>query len=404
MSLIGQVISARSLLAEFPARTLALESLSVGSAQEAPKFLRYPSGKESNELETWSFRATLLMPLVNMGDTPSSGPSELLSDAKRRLGTQKACDTCRSRKVKVRWLGRRTSVVIAADIRRSARLSAAPQIVKGASSWGWPVHGTGQGAREAAPTGELPHIIKPLVGCPGRTQKRTICLNISISSHIPDNGLDHRQLGRGVLEPKQHPSGPATSKLQQPPSLHPESRSRARPHATHILSDLGQDCLARQAIDDWFQSIHPLIPVLHRRRFLSRLQDGEMDNNPAFLAMVISIVAVTSASLSHKGVPVHDTVLPLRCARLINEYDLLNPDTCTIDWCVAHYNLAWALVCHLGLPDWRVFRTIKSCMTGVQWFLLYNREKSGYDTEIAKRLYSLLISWDMYVLGLSVFC
>lgn len=123
-----------------------------------------------------------------------------------------------------------------------------------------------------------------------------------------------------------------------------------------------------------------------------------MDNNPPFLAMVISIVAVTSASLGHKGVPVHDTAIPLRCARLVDEYDLLNPDTCTVDWCVAHYNLAWALVCHLGLPDWRVFRTIKSCMAGVQWLLLYNREKTLHDMEFAKRLYWLLVGWDLYVL------
>ena len=230
-----------------------------------------------------------------------------------------------------------------------------------------------------------------------------ICSSISISSHAPDNGLDHGRLSRSVLESKQHPSGAASSKLDQSPSIHSVSRSRGRPHTSHILFTLGQYGLVRQAISDWFESVHPLIPVLHRRRFLFRLQNDETDNNPAFLAMVISMVAVTSAFLGHKGLPVHDATMPIRCARLIDEYDLLNPDTCTVDWCIAHYNLAWALACHLGLPDWRVFRTIKSCMAGVQWFLLYNREKTSHDAEIAKRLYCLLVAWDMYVLGPCIF-
>lgn len=81
---------------------LALKLHSVGTAQGAPKFLRYLSAKEPTNLKLDLLEPPTSVPLVNMGDAPSSGSSAFPSGAKRRLGTQKACDTCRSRKVKVR--------------------------------------------------------------------------------------------------------------------------------------------------------------------------------------------------------------------------------------------------------------------------------------------------------------
>lgn len=139
------------------------------------------------------------------------------------------------------------------------------------------------------------------------------------------------------------------------------------------------------------------MPILHRRRFLSRLHNGEVDNNPTFLALVVSVVAVTSASLIHESSPGDATITPLRCAQLIEENDLLKPDACTVDWCVAQYNIAYTLVIHRGLREWRVFRAAKNSMAGVQWFLLFNRGEVLYDEEILKRLYRLLSAWDMYV-------
>ena len=151
-------------------------------------------------------------------------------------------------------------------------------------------------------------------------------------------------------------------------------------------------------MDDWFEFIHPLIPLLHRRRVLSRIQDGEMNHNPIFLALVISVVAVTSSSLGQRNSPQDDMKTPLRCAQLIEENDLLKSEICTVDWCIAHYNIAYALVGHLRLPNWKIFRSVKHCMAGVQWFLFYNTgEKTPYDEEISKRLYSLLTIWDLCV-------
>ena len=165
------------------------------------------------------------------------------------------------------------------------------------------------------------------------------------------------------------------------------------------LSALGPGCLVKQAIADWFIYIQPLTPILHRRRFLFRLYDGEADSNPAFLALVISVVAVASSSSSvgHVEPPGYSKVTPLRCAELIYDNNLLRSDVCTVDWFVAHYNIAYALVGCLGPRDWRVFRAIKNSMAGVHWFLFYNTEKKTiHDEEMSKRLYALS-AWDLYV-------
>lgn len=221
---------------------------------------------------------------------------------------------------------------------------------------------------------------------------------LRLCSHAPNGTQDQPSprggfLGSEPLLPK--------ATLDQPPafpSLANASTTGSRLRVSHILSALGPEYLVGQAADDWFRVIHPLAPILHRRRFLTRLRNGEMDNNPTFLGLVISVIAVTSASLRHENSPGDGTITPLRCAELIDENNLLNSDSCTVDWCVAHYNIAYALVGRLGLRDWRVFRAVKNSMTGVQWFLFFNTgEKTLEDEEIVKRLYWLLSSWDMCV-------
>ena len=217
---------------------------------------------------------------------------------------------------------------------------------------------------------------------------------LTVSRHALHNGQSKLRPAGGLNEPIS-PSDQAEV-LQGSISL-PATREGLK--GRQVLSELGPDSFVQRSIDDWFKFIHPLVPLLHRRRFLSRFHSGEADHKPEFLALVISVIAVTSSCLDAGNVPGKGMTMAVRCDGLIEEHGLLSPNACSVDWCVAQYTLAFALIGQLGLPDWRVFRAVKNSIAGVQWFLYYNKdEKTLHDKEVAKRLYWLLAAWDLYVL------
>ncbi|KAH8197079.1 hypothetical protein TruAng_008749 [Truncatella angustata] len=87
----------------------------------------------------------------------------------------------------------------------------------------------------------------------------------------------------------------------------------------------------------------------------------------------------------------------LRCLHLIKHHNLLVIDECTLDWCIAQYNVAWTLlrdkyVC----ADFPLFHAIKESMAGVQWLMAHKLDElSLHDKEISKRLYCILMALDL---------
>lgn len=165
--------------------------------------------------------------------------------------------------------------------------------------------------------------------------------------------------------------------------------------AAAVLAILGPESLVEKILNNWFQYLLPLHPILYRHHFFTRLAAGEANRNPEFLALVLSICAVTSSTYSREDETNYGVLTAERCVELIEDNDLLKTSTCTMDGCIVPYLMACALVRHKGFQDFRVFRTIKSAMANTQWFLFYNtREEVLHDREMAKRLYWLLATWD----------
>ena len=165
-----------------------------------------------------------------------------------------------------------------------------------------------------------------------------------------------------------------------------------------LLAELGPETLIANILEDWFSYLHPLSPILHRRRFLSRVKHGEANTNPVFLALLISTCAATIALLSPRAPREYGGIAVTKCLHIIEENDLLRPDIYSLDWCIAHYNIASALMTKSKLTDMRLFRTLTNASTGVQWLIGYGSASAPlYDREILKRLYGLLLVWQLYV-------
>ena len=111
--------------------------------------------------------------------------------------------------------------------------------------------------------------------------------------------------------------------------------TRSSGHGGFPLSFAPQEAVSR-AIDDWFEKIHPVAPILPRRRFLRRYVEGEATQNPIFCGLVASICAATAATLprEHYGpITVTSSVDFIERNRLLVG-GFFQASSSTLDWCV----------------------------------------------------------------------
>ncbi|KAL4884929.1 hypothetical protein BJY04DRAFT_214813 [Aspergillus karnatakaensis] len=159
-----------------------------------------------------------------------------------------------------------------------------------------------------------------------------------------------------------------------------------------ILSRLGPSTLIYTIVNDWFEHIHPLAPVLHRRQFLTRLQHGDAISDLVFCGLVISVLCATCATLRRKSFAEYYPITSDRCIQSIQNYGLLSADgPYTPDWCVAKYNLATASMAQKGMSSPWSHRMFNEAMTGTRYLLNYKLEElSTLKQELCKRLHCLL--------------
>ncbi|KAL3470300.1 hypothetical protein BJX99DRAFT_51729 [Aspergillus californicus] len=212
------------------------------------------------------------------------------------------------------------------------------------------------------------------------------------------SALERQPLGQSIhasLSPTDSPFLSIDSPLYSPPT-----------HST--LSLLGSYGLINSVLDDWFEHIHPLAPVIHRRRFLSRLRSGDADHDPIFCGLVISVLCATCATLRRKSYTDYQPMITLeRCVDVIRTYNLLPADgPYSLDWSVAKYNLATS---SMGggrdFSDSWAHRTYSEALTGTRYLLcLKLSEMSLLDQELLKRLNCLLVisMINMDMLGSSI--
>ncbi|KAH7033708.1 uncharacterized protein B0I36DRAFT_266925 [Microdochium trichocladiopsis] len=151
-------------------------------------------------------------------------------------------------------------------------------------------------------------------------------------------------------------------------------------------------------LTDWADQVYPLAPLLHRQTFLHRLLSREDERNPVFCALVLSTCAVTVSTLRRLSFQKYPGVTVMRCVAAIDQAQMLQPRTYTLDWCICCYNVASSLSALDGPQFLRQYETIKDAIAGVQWLLFCEPRREVmalHDREISRRLFWLMTMWQL---------
>ncbi|UPL02196.1 hypothetical protein LCI18_013130 [Fusarium solani-melongenae] len=198
--------------------------------------------------------------------------------------------------------------------------------------------------------------------------------------------------GESYLDPPHLDSSPA----EEEPD---DQSSQASPDSRPGDSDFKGLCsrsLVLTILTDWSRFVYPLAPLLHRKKFLKRVLQHEDERNPTFCALVLATCAMTVSTLRRRSFYNYRSVTVDKCIDIIEREHMLLPVSYTPEWCLTRYNIASSLSALYGLDDMRVYQAIKDAMAGVQWFLFHEKgTESVHDQELVKRLYWLLGMWQL---------
>ncbi|EEU35934.1 uncharacterized protein NECHADRAFT_85322 [Fusarium vanettenii 77-13-4] len=198
--------------------------------------------------------------------------------------------------------------------------------------------------------------------------------------------------GEAYLDPPRPDSSPA----EEEPD---DQSSQASPDPRLGDSDFKGLCsrsLILTILTDWSRYVYPLAPLLHRKKFLKRVLQHEDERNQTFCALVLSTCAMTVSTLRRRSFYNYPSVTVDKCIDIIERERMLLPVSYTPEWCLARYNFASSLSALYGLDDMRIYQAIKDAMAGVQWLLFHEKgTESVHDQEMVKRLYWLLGMWQL---------
>ena len=163
---------------------------------------------------------------------------------------------------------------------------------------------------------------------------------------------------------------------------------------SEVLAQLGPSSLVRQIIDDWFEFIHSVAPILHRGQFLSRLEADDALRDSEFCALVISVCAATVVSLKRRSCAQYGSVTLERCLKLVQENRLLEgKDNFSLEWCQAKYNFGSATMAESRFDDASSFRFMGEAVIGVKYLIFYELSKMPLvSQQLLKRLYWMLFA------------
>ncbi|WDK14646.1 hypothetical protein CGRA01v4_05927 [Colletotrichum graminicola] len=162
------------------------------------------------------------------------------------------------------------------------------------------------------------------------------------------------------------------------------------------LSLFAPEELVYRMLDDWFEKVHALAPVLHRRRLMHRLRAGEANTDRTFCALLVSVCAATTATLRRTY---YGPVTVERCLDFIEEHRLLDhglrKPSYSLDWCITMYNIGTSAssMNEDGLGDMGSFHGMSEAAAGVR-FLVYYRmaDLDMSEQQLLKRLFWLLFA------------
>ncbi|KAG4421307.1 hypothetical protein IFR04_005609 [Cadophora malorum] len=195
-----------------------------------------------------------------------------------------------------------------------------------------------------------------------------------------------RQIGLTQTEadlPSTSPTSTSTA------AITPSSTSTYLPPLP-ILDQIAPFETIRRIIDDWFSLIHSVCPIHHRANFLKRLGNGNLDHDPEFLAVVISLCCATVSSLPRKAAIDYPDVTVKRCFEIIQYHRLLdNYRSMSLQWCQAKYHLSTSFMTEESIIS---FRLLGEVTTGIKYLVNYELPNmSRLGAELAKRLHCLIL-------------
>ncbi|KAM5342094.1 hypothetical protein ACJ41O_015125 [Fusarium nematophilum] len=162
------------------------------------------------------------------------------------------------------------------------------------------------------------------------------------------------------------------------------------------LSAFASGEVISRLLADWFDKIHPVAPILLRRRFLRRLHSGEADANPIFCALVVSVCAATRATLPRGD---HNPMTVEHCVEFLDRHGLLvnrfSQRSFSLDWCTAMYNMGTVIsaVSESGLSDMRSYHALSEAASGVRYLAYYClHELDEAEQQLLRRLFWLLFA------------
>ncbi|KAJ0313221.1 uncharacterized protein N0V96_002708 [Colletotrichum fioriniae] len=176
----------------------------------------------------------------------------------------------------------------------------------------------------------------------------------------------------------------------------PSPNTTTGSHHSNRLALFAPEDLIKRMLHDWFEKVHALAPVLHRRRFLHRLKAGEANTDRTFCALVVSVCAATVATLRRVD---YSPVTVERCLDFIEEQHLLDhglrKPVYSLDWCVAMYNIGTSAssMNEDGLGDMGSFHGMSEAAAGAR-FLAYYRmaDLDMSEQQLLKRLFWLIFA------------
>ncbi|KAI3539745.1 hypothetical protein CSPX01_08701 [Colletotrichum filicis] len=176
----------------------------------------------------------------------------------------------------------------------------------------------------------------------------------------------------------------------------PSPNTTTGSHHSDRLALFASEDLVQRMLHDWFEKVHALAPVLHRRRFLHRLKAREANTDRTFCALVVSVCAATVATLRRAD---YSPVTVERCLDFIEERHLLDhglrKPVYSLDWCVAMYNIGTSAssMNEDGLGDMGSFHGMSEAAAGAR-FLAYYRmaDLDMSEQQLLKRLFWLIFA------------
>jgi hypothetical protein len=146
-------------------------------------------------------------------------------------------------------------------------------------------------------------------------------------------------------------------------------------------------------LDDWFNWIHPVAPILHRQIFMARIkgsQNGDVQESREFLVLVASVCAATYASL-RKRWHHYGTVTVDSCLDLAERFGLWSAsDSITLDKALSFYNFSSAVRYGHGLDSALAFRLTGESTVSVKYLMQQKLNQLPFiEQQIVRRLYWL---------------